>query len=62
MSDTAAEIRDRAIAENGLLRQRVAELEAVLKLVIPASWLKDDTMDHMPGIKRARALLGKVVP
>lgn len=33
------------------------ELIAAIRAVAPEGWLDDDTMDHMPGIKQARAAL-----
>lgn len=35
------------------------ELLAALKELMPKGWGKDDTMDHMPGIKRARLAIAK---
>lgn len=34
-------------------------LLAALKAVVPAGWLDNDTMEHMPGIKLARAAIAK---
>ena len=37
----------------------VDELVAALEAMVPEGW-DDGTMDHMPGIKQARAVLAKV--
>lgn len=36
------------------LTERLAD---ALRMMAPEGWLDDDTMDHMPGIKEARAAL-----
>lgn len=36
-----------------------AELLAALKAIAPEGWLDDGTMDHMPGVKLARAAVAK---
>ena len=45
--------RDQILA---LARAHDAMREA-LEDLLPKSWMKDDTMDHMPGVKKAREAL-----
>ena len=58
--DTMAAI---AGARERLLRevlQDQRELFAAIKGLMPKGWGKDDTMDHMPGIRGARLAIAKV--
>lgn len=40
-------------------KRTINELLAALKAVAPSGWLDDDVMEHMPGIKAARAAISK---
>ncbi len=51
--------RDEANARCAEAWQRCRELEACIRKLVPPGWLKDNVMEHMPGIKEARALLAK---
>jgi hypothetical protein len=44
---------------DAMLVAAAPELLAALEAVAPEGWLDDATMDHMPGIKQARAALAK---
>lgn len=43
----------------GQLLAAAPDLLAALKAIAPDGWLDDDTMDHMPGVKAARAAIAK---
>lgn len=44
---------------NACLISAAPDLLAALKAIAPEGWLDDDTMDHMPGVKEARAAIAK---
>lgn len=44
---------------NARLIAAAPELLDALMALIPEGWTADDTMDHMPGIKQARAAIAK---
>jgi hypothetical protein len=41
------------------LKKIAAEMAEALLLLAPQDWLDDNVMDHMPGIKEARAVLAR---
>lgn len=60
MNHSGAEQRDRAIAENGELRQVNAELREALRLCVTRLEFADKHIDCTAELVRARALLTKV--
>jgi hypothetical protein len=48
---------DAIIADRESLLAMNKDLLAALKALMPEGWADDDTMDHMPGVKQARAAI-----
>lgn len=46
-------------AANTRLIAAAPDLLAALKALLPEGWGDDDTMDHIPGVKQARAAIAK---
>ena len=66
-SDTASVIeargdeigREMPNTEQPLNPEALSDLYEALVELLPEGWGDDDTMDHMPGVKKARAALAK---
>lgn len=46
---------------NARLIAAAPDLLEALKAVLPEGWGDDDTMDHIPGVKQARAAIAKAL-